>query len=206
VFFLLSQYTLSQYTTFVIPKELAGFVPLSLGLVKRLVNELKEECDNHLSDLCTYTRLFDDNMLEYLGTIQGPLETAYSNGLFHIRVSLPANYPYRPPNCVFITKIYHPNIGPDGSICLDLLRLEDGQGWTPVLTMSTLLLSLVSFLATPQADDPHYDSTDVATHYLTNRAGFHRTAVEWTRKYATGELTNENNSTAFQNKHWRGLC
>lgn len=117
----------SQYTTRVNPKELTGFAPLSLELARRLVKELLDECDDQYSDLCTYTRLFDDNMLEYLGTIQGPLETAYSNGLFHIRVHIPTNYPFKPPTYAFITKIYHPNIGPDGSICVDILW-EGTQG------------------------------------------------------------------------------
>jgi ubiquitin-conjugating enzyme E2 D/E len=202
----LSQYT-TQYTTHFNPKELTVFAPLSLGLAKRLVNELQQECVDQLSDLCTYTRLFDDNMFEYLGTIQGPLETAYSNGLFHIRVHIPTEYPFRPPNYAFITKIYHPNIGPDGSICVDMLLqsgASDDWGWSPALTISRVLLSLVSFLATPQPDDPHPDSTDVAAHYLRDRVGFHKTAEEWTRKYATGELTNENNTTTFQNKRQRG--
>jgi len=192
---------LSPYTTYINPKKLKVFPPLSLRLARRLEKELRAECDDPYSNLCTYTRLLDDNMFEYLATIQGPLETAYSSGLFHIRVHVPVEYPFHPPTFAFITKIYHPNIGPDGSICVDILKtVGDGREWSPSLTIPSVLLSLVSFLATPQPDDPHPDSTDIAAHYSRDKVGFHRTAKEWTRKYAAGELTNENNTTAFQNK------
>lgn len=46
---------LSQYTTYVNPKELTVFAPLSLGHARQLVKELRDECDDRYSDLCTYT-------------------------------------------------------------------------------------------------------------------------------------------------------
>ncbi|KAG8523149.1 Ubiquitin-conjugating enzyme E2 D1, partial [Galemys pyrenaicus] len=75
---------------------------------------------------------------------------AYQGGVFFLTVHFPTDYPFKPPKIAFTTKIYHPNINSNGSICLDILRSQ----WSPALTVSKVLLSICSLLCDPNPDDP----------------------------------------------------
>ena len=108
----------------------------------------------------------------------GPTDSVYQGGIFYLTVRFPTDYPFKPPKVAFTTKIYHPNINSNGSICLDLL----GSNWSPALTVSKLLLSICALLTSPNPDDPLVP--DIARLYKTDRAKYNSKAQEWTRKYA----------------------
>ena len=45
-----------------------------------------------------------------------PTSEIYNRNAFTIRLKIPVEYPFRPPDVEMITPIYHPNIGPEGNI------------------------------------------------------------------------------------------
>jgi ubiquitin-conjugating enzyme (huntingtin interacting protein 2) len=78
-------------------------------------------------------------------------DTCYEGGTFYVDITIPPDYPFKPPKMKFDTKIWHPNISSQtGAICLDILKNE----WTPALTIRTALISLQALLCSPEPDDP----------------------------------------------------
>ena len=80
----------------------------------------------------------------------GPDDSPYSGGVYFLNIHFPTDYPFKPPKVTFATRIYHPNINENGSICLDVLN----KAWSPALTISKLLLSISSLLCDANPDDP----------------------------------------------------
>uniref|UniRef100_A0A8C5C2L5 Ubiquitin conjugating enzyme E2 D4 n=1 Tax=Gadus morhua TaxID=8049 RepID=A0A8C5C2L5_GADMO len=106
------------------------------------------------------------------------IQSPYQGGVFFLTIHFPTDYPFKPPKVAFTTKIYHPNINSNGSICLDILRSQ----WSPALTVSKVLLSICSLLCDPNPDDPLVP--EIAHTYKSDREKYNRLAREWTQKYA----------------------
>ena len=119
-----------------------------------------------------------DDLYYWKATIIGPKDTPYEDTIFNIDIFLPTNYPYKPPNIIFKTRIYHPNINSQGYICLDILK----DNWSPSLTISKVLLSILSLLSNPNPDDPLMP--DLASLYKKDKNLYNKMIKEWTSKYS----------------------
>ncbi|KAK1273163.1 Ubiquitin-conjugating enzyme E2 28 [Acorus gramineus] len=121
-----------------------------------------------------------EDMFHWQATIMGPADSPFAGGVFLVTIHFPPDYPFKPPKVSFRTKVFHPNINSNGSICLDILK----EQWSPALTISKVLLSICSLLTDPNPDDPLVP--EIAHMYKTDRAKYESTARSWTQKYAMG--------------------
>ena len=128
---------------------------------------------------CSAGPVKENDLFHWQATIIGPEDTPYEGGIFLLTIKLPSDYPFKPPQFIFNTKIFHPNIGTQGHICLDILKTK----WSPALTVSKTLLSICALLSAPNPDDPLVP--EVARIYKTDRKKYTETCKEWTVRYAT---------------------
>jgi ubiquitin-conjugating enzyme E2 D/E len=148
-----------------------------MAAVKRINRELIDLRSDPPAN-CSAGPINESDIFVWEGIIFGPTESPFAGGVFKVNIQFPADYPFRPPRIVFTTKIYHPNINSQGFICLDILK----QNWSPALTISKVLLSILSMLTDPNPNDPLMP--EIATLYLRSRVEYEVIAREWTQKYA----------------------
>src|SRR6478736_3532504 len=89
--------------------------------------------------------MMDDNIRYYIMEIDGPNDTPYQEGKFKLELFYTDEYPNSPPKVRFLNKIYHPNVDGWGRICLDILK----DKWSPIIQMTTLGLSLIALISSP---------------------------------------------------------
>ena len=146
---------------------------------RRIARETKDLATNPPDGVSARPK--PDNARYFDAYMLGPEGTPYQDGVFHLELFLPDGYPVQPPKARFLTKVYHPNIDKIGRICVSILK----DGWSPVLTLNKVLLSVQSLLSDPNPDDPL--DTAIAEHWKRDRKGAEAVAKEWTKKYACGD-------------------
>ncbi|KAF2715090.1 hypothetical protein K504DRAFT_457261 [Pleomassaria siparia CBS 279.74] len=112
----------------------------------------------------TNIELINDNVFEWsVALIVVNPDSLYYGGYFKAKLSFPKNYPYSPPDFKFVRPLYHPNIYPDGRLCISILHApgEDemsgesaAERWNPVQRVETVLISVLSLLDDAEVSSP----------------------------------------------------
>ncbi|KAK3073207.1 hypothetical protein LTR53_005406 [Teratosphaeriaceae sp. CCFEE 6253] len=129
--------------------------PVGGNVVKRLQSELMALMTSPTPGLSAFPSNAD--ITKWNATLAGPADTPYAALTFKLTLAYPADYPYAPPEVLFTTPIYHPNVDMSGRICLDILKpggVEKEGAWSAVLNTSSVLLSIQSLLGEPNNASP----------------------------------------------------
>jgi ubiquitin-protein ligase len=94
--------------------------------IKRIMADVRE-LERHPSSRYSATPL-EDNMFEWHFTIRGPSGSDFEGGIYHGRILLPAEYPFKPPNIIFLTKNGRFEVGT--KICLSISAYHE-ETWQP---------------------------------------------------------------------------
>ena len=104
----------------------------------------------------------EENFLKWNFWLHGPVDTIFDGGTFKGIIQFPKEYPNRPPNVKFIDGFYHPNIYPDGKVCISILHEGEDQfgyedtseRWNPSHSVESIMLSIISILSEPNLESP----------------------------------------------------
>ncbi len=147
---------------------------MALRRITKELNDIQKDPPTN----CSAGPVSQEDMFSWSATIMGPSESPYQGGVFFLSIKFPSDYPFKPPKITFQTRIYHPNINSNGSICLDILKDQ----WSPALTICKVLLSISSLLTDANPDDPFVP--EIANLYKSDRKAYEKNASDWTKKYA----------------------
>merc|ERR1719348_2718819 len=89
----------------------------------------------------------------------------------------------------FKSELFHPNIYPDGRVCISILHPpgadpmgyeSSSERWSPVQSIEKILLSVMSMLAEPNTESPA--NVDAAKMWREDRMAFKKKACQAVRK------------------------
>ncbi|ROT36684.1 ubiquitin-conjugating enzyme [Sodiomyces alkalinus F11] len=149
---------------------------------KRIYKELTECTTSPPPDMkvCLWN---ESDLHTWKVALAGPASSVYEGGNYAVLVTLPTDYPFKPPTVRILTRIYHPNVTNDnlGNICLSILKPEN---WKPATKVSAVLQAVRQLLVEPQPDDPL--EARIADEYRNDRNEFEKNARQYVTRYARG--------------------
>lgn len=108
--------------------------------VKRIMQEARELANDPCTDYSAAP--LEEDIFEWHCTMRGSPGTEFEGGLYHFRILLPAEYPFRPPSIMMLT--------PNGrfelntKICISFTNYHE-ELWQPAWGVRTAIIGLQGF-------------------------------------------------------------
>ncbi|KAI1761302.1 ubiquitin-conjugating enzyme/RWD-like protein [Hypoxylon sp. FL1150] len=152
------------------------------GAKHRLMTEIQELAKERWVNI----DLVNNNILRWrLGLIVVNPESAFNGAYFKAEMTFTDDYPYQPPTFRFLIPIYHPNVYPEGKLCISILHTpgEDitsgeaaSERWSPLQGVESVLRSVLLLLDDPEINSPA--NVDASVMYRDDRATYNKKAKE----------------------------
>jgi len=132
----------------------------------------------------------ESNLFEWKIYIEGPKDTLYEGGVFQLTMKFPSDFPMSPPELRFMSDFWHPNVYRDtGLVCISILHppVEDemsgelaSERWLPTQTVTTILLSVISLLNSPNFSSPA--NVDASVEWRNDPVGYKKKCARLVEK------------------------
>lgn len=129
----------------------------------------------------------EENPLKIQFCIESPTNSFWAGKTLYGTIILTNHYPFEPPSVQFNCNLYHPNIYPDGKVCISILLkeqdefkyFEKNELWSPAIGLDSLIISIWNILIEPNIDSPA--NVDAAKDYRTDLDLFKKKTQEYLR-------------------------
>ncbi|KAJ1297451.1 hypothetical protein BS78_01G377300 [Paspalum vaginatum] len=111
--------------------------------VKRILQEVKEMQSNPSPDFVALP--LEEDIFEWQFAILGPRDSEFEGGIYHGRIQLPSDYPFKPPSFMLLTPSGRFEI--QKKICLSISNYHP-EHWQPSWSVRTALVALIAFMPT----------------------------------------------------------
>jgi ubiquitin-protein ligase len=117
--------------------------------------------------------------------IQAPEGTPFSGGVFLTQLTFPPEYPMLPPELTFISEMFHPNVYPDGKVCISILHPpgkdlysdeRPEERWMPSHSPLSIFNCFLTLLSEPNIFSPA--NIDASVMWRDNKQKFGKKAAE----------------------------
>ncbi|KAF5324683.1 hypothetical protein D9611_004362 [Ephemerocybe angulata] len=108
--------------------------------VKRIMQEARELANDPCTDY--HAAPLEDDIFEWHCTLRGSPGTEFEGGLYHFRILLPAEYPFRPPSIMMLTPSGRFEL--NTKICISFTNYHE-ELWQPAWGVRTALVGLQGF-------------------------------------------------------------
>ncbi|CAL1697955.1 unnamed protein product [Somion occarium] len=131
----------------------------SATALRRLMTEYKALISQGSPDgMFTAGPISESDFFTWEALIMGPKDTPFEGGVFAAKLTFPSDYPLSPFKMKFEPPLFHPNVYPDGTVCISILHTpgddptmyeQASERWSPVQSVEKVILSVISMLAVP---------------------------------------------------------
>ena len=84
------------------------------------------------TDLSVSVGLENDDMFKWRIGFEGSPGTPFQEGFYQCTLTFPNDFPNMPPKMRFVTEMFHPNIYPNGDVCISILHPPEEDQFNPM--------------------------------------------------------------------------
>lgn len=122
------------------------------------------------------------NLFKWETGIPGKKGTDWEGGIYKVTLDFGQEYPSQAPLCRFVPPIYHPNVYPDGEICLSIITDQ----WRPGISVKEVLIGIQDLLDSPNPLSPANEKANFL--FTRDKAMYKKRVQEEARKHKPAQV------------------